>query len=378
MKFRSVPHQIVKYCKRILSSVEYSALLLCALGVLVMMSGLFLTRWRVDEHGTKPLQRFWSVTDLDAKYYGLLQVRGKRSQAWSTVTRITCDLMGAQGTQVVSYGHHIGSTIVSAIRGNGLASECQGSESCGQGYTDHMHARCKQYEAIDTVNTATLMTSFLTILACFCSLLAAVLGGLKKTGGIAFGMLFFSGTLSVCMSLAWALITSRAFTELGKTAWYPYPDLGIGWFLHLYGGILILFSSIIFGWLVLPRVWNYDSEQAKIDRRQRQLVRMKERQMAQEQQLGLKQQEKLRDSQAYQGAAGFDRQADFGAPAMQYQDLTQQQQQGAYAMVAPPISYGRQTVSAPLQQSAPRVEQQRASLQLSPPGEKAYTGAPYF
>ena len=44
-------------------------------------------------------------------------------------------------------------------------------------------------------------------------------------------------------------------------------DSAAGWFLHLYGGITLLVSSAVFGWLVMPLVHAFDAEKSKLQKR---------------------------------------------------------------------------------------------------------------
>lgn len=99
-----------------------------------------------------------------------------------------------------------------------------------------------------------------------------------------------------------AVTTWNAFSNLGDTAWYPFPSLALGsldadqsqnpfcfretilprkrifhplvvsvfvggWFLHIYGSVTILVSARVFGWLVMPLVRAFDPEQQQLEDR---------------------------------------------------------------------------------------------------------------
>lgn len=108
------------------------------------------------------------------------------------------------------------------------------------------------------------------------------------------------------LDVAWAATTWNAFTILGESAWFPYPSLAIGWFLHIYGSVTITVSAKVFGWLVMPLVRGFDPEQHELEERKKKLERMnlwsKE---GEQEQIMVQQQQYPVHSQGYPGQAEY-------------------------------------------------------------------------
>jgi len=276
MKLGRCLAKVARKLLKCVKQIEYTALGFCFVGNMLILGSMFITRWRVDDHGTTPLQNFWSLAGFPKKEYGLLQVRGSRSQSWTSIVRATCEWM-----QVVQ-GHTLIAASWMSLSGEENEENCGGSESCGFGYQRHMHDRCVGYDQIYHVSTITLGISFLTVLLSCCGILAATLGSLKRTGGLAFWLLFPVSLLALLADITWAIITHFTFIKIARYGWFPYPDLAIGFFLHTYGCIITVVSSGVFGWLVLPMVWLYDPQQSKLDKRKRKLLRIKRMMQARE------------------------------------------------------------------------------------------------
>lgn len=248
-----------------------------AFGLALVMIGIFVPRWRVDDYGARPLGKFLGVwpTNFVSKEYGLLAGRGTRSQSWSLITRNTCDWTKA--SQVSSFAVAAYTEIQALTGSSSGSSGCSSYEKCGSGFSNHMADRCENYSAMYYVSMATLGTSFLGILVALCGLLVATLGKMKQSAGIAYGLMMFAGIVMLASNIAWALVTHFSFVELGNTAWYPYPDLGIGWFLHLYGCVTVVVSISVFGWLMMPVVMAYDAQEAKLAKRKQKLSKISKR-----------------------------------------------------------------------------------------------------
>jgi len=287
MKLGRCVTKVARKLLKCVKKIEYTALGFCFVGNMLILGSMFITRWRVDDTGTAPLQNFWSFAGFTRKEYGLLQVRGSRSQSWTSIVRATCEWM--QIAQV----HTLGAASWQSLFGNEDGGNCGGSESCGFGYQRHMHDRCVGYDQIYHVSTVTLGVSFLTVLLSSCGILAATLGSLKRTGGLAFWLLFPVSLLALLADITWAVVTHFTFIKIGRYGWFPYPDLAIGFFLHLYGCLIVVVSSGVFGWLVLPIVWLYDPQQSKLDKRKRKLLRIKRMMQAREREEAVQQQQFL-------------------------------------------------------------------------------------
>eukprot|EP00441_Pelagodinium_beii_P042716 CAMPEP_0197631868 /NCGR_PEP_ID=MMETSP1338-20131121/8889_1 /TAXON_ID=43686 ORGANISM="Pelagodinium beii, Strain RCC1491" /NCGR_SAMPLE_ID=MMETSP1338 /ASSEMBLY_ACC=CAM_ASM_000754 /LENGTH=178 /DNA_ID=CAMNT_0043203407 /DNA_START=674 /DNA_END=1210 /DNA_ORIENTATION=+ len=99
--------------------------------------------------------------------------------------------------------------------------------------------------------------------------------------------------MAILADIAWAVTTHFAFIKIGRYGWFPFPDLAIGFFLHIYGCIIVAVSSGVFGWLVLPIIWKYDPQQSKLDKRKRKLLRIKRMHQAREREEAAQQQQFL-------------------------------------------------------------------------------------
>lgn len=266
---------------KMFTKVEYTALLMCGVGMLLVMISVMI-RWRLDEHGVTPLQNVWSIATFEQKSYGLLSVRAREYRSWTIITQEMCDWTGMKGGQIASFAQAI-------INGGG----CDGEEACGEGLAEHLYMRCKEYSKIYVVNFAVL---FVTFFGCLLSLIGMLVGcfrPLRRAGGITYGLLLFCGFAMLVLNVTWALVTWNAFTNLGESAWYPYPDLAIGWFLHLYGSLTMLISARVFGWLVMPLVRAFDPEEEDLQQRKDKLRMMNFWNRDREQQQCMMQQQQL-------------------------------------------------------------------------------------
>mmetsp|Transcript_87881 Transcript_87881/g.243805 ORF Transcript_87881/g.243805 Transcript_87881/m.243805 type:complete len:435 (-) Transcript_87881:253-1557(-) len=263
--------------------LEFIAMAYVGVAVLLLILSMFMPRWRVDRIGTQQLSAFWVLKGFEEREYGLLQVRGTFSQSWSTVATSACDFRTFG--MVVNAGQLVGnaaSNVVDVFKEGGqlnkaadLDASCEGNNKCANGFAKHMWNRCHEYEKLFRVSMVTVAFTFVSIIMCVAGIFFGTLTNIKRTGGISFG-LFLGGTiLAIVMNLVWAVITDFSFKTLGEDAWFPYPSLAIGYFLHLHGGLIMFVSTGIFGYLVLPVTWAYDPAQEKIDKRNRNLQKLK-------------------------------------------------------------------------------------------------------
>lgn len=240
----------------------------CCVGALILCISMFIPRWRLDEYGTSDMEKIWIFTGFDKKSYGLLHVKGSFSQSWNTMTTQTCEFRN------IGQISNIGQTVWNVVTG-GDPDDCKKSENCSSGFLTHMDVRCRMYEKLWTISSVTVAFTFLGVTLCAIACLAFALSNRRKTGGIVFGLFLFSGLISLSMNLAWAFVSDSAFHNLRETAWFPYPCLAIGWFLHLFGSITIIVASATFGFLVIEDACNYDETQEKIDKRNKKMQRLK-------------------------------------------------------------------------------------------------------
>lgn len=347
--------------------MEITCLTVSGFGLALVMIGIFVPRWRVDDYGVRPLAEHlenWPIS-FASKEYGLLAVRGSRSQSWSLVTRSTCDWTKLS---------QISTLALSAYTAGWSSSDkgCSSYERCGAGFANHMANRCENYSAMYYVSMATLATSFLGILVSLSGLLVATLGKMKQSAGIAYGLIIFSGLVMLAANIAWALVTHFSFVELGNTAWYPYPDLGIGWFLHLYGCVTMIVSISVFWWLMAPVVMAYYAQEAKLAKRKLKLSKMnkmKKSRMDQEQQQGFSDPHNYGD--------------DPGGIMMNFPQASQFEPQGfpqhvylQQGMPQPGFPMPPQFSTQCLQQQGFQASQQRMSLQLYHQSDLQQPGLP--
>eukprot|EP00913_Durusdinium_trenchii_P017833 g16758.t1 len=91
---------------KMFTKVEYTALLMCGVGMLLVMISVMI-RWRLDEHGVTPLQNVWSIATFEQKSYGLLSVRAREYRSWTIITQEMCDWTGMKGGQIASFAQAI-------------------------------------------------------------------------------------------------------------------------------------------------------------------------------------------------------------------------------------------------------------------------------
>jgi hypothetical protein len=230
--------------------------------MILTIAGLCTSRWRIDTVGTKQVEGLWYLKQpFSERTYGIMQVKGSQTQSWNTLSRTTCDFMNYAilGSTATS--------ILSLVGSKADGSACKGgSEACLDGFSRHMTARCEQYQKIWTVNTSLLAMTLVGILMGVTGILLSCMGGKKKMAGIGFGLLIVPSVILFILNLCWLGVTDAAFTTLAITGWYPYPNVGIGYYLHLEGTLLLLISSIVFGILVLPDVNKYDAAEEKLEK----------------------------------------------------------------------------------------------------------------
>lgn len=242
----------------------------CIFGGLLCMMSTFIPSWRVDDAGTTEITKHWDYSGFESRSYGIIHVKASWSQSWTTLAQAACDV------------RNLGQLTGLAAAALSLVNDgdCAGSESCQQGFSAHMHARCTEYQTLMRISMVTLCGTFLGIICVIAGTLITSMSKRKKSGGIAFGLYMFAGILLCSTNAVWAGISDNAFKNLSKSAWYPYPSLGAGWYIHTVGYLLILISNGVFGYVVLPTVWAYDPAQEKLDKKKAKLAKKIEREQA--------------------------------------------------------------------------------------------------
>mmetsp|Transcript_145062 Transcript_145062/g.404133 ORF Transcript_145062/g.404133 Transcript_145062/m.404133 type:complete len:422 (-) Transcript_145062:110-1375(-) len=268
----------VKCCVK---KLEYIAMAYIGVAAMLLILSMFMPRWRVDRVGTQQLSAFWVVTGFEQREYGLLQVRGSFSQSWHTVVQSACDFRTFG--MVVNAGNLIGNAAgdaIDAFKKGGesdkvadLDKSCSGNDKCANGFAQHMWNRCHEYEKIFRISLVTVGCTFAAIIMSVSGVFVACLTKIPRTGGISFGLFLGGSVMTVAVNMVWAIITDLSFKRLGEDAWFPYPSLAVGYFLHLIGGFTLSASTGIFGYLVVPIAMAYDPEEEKLNKMNRKLMK---------------------------------------------------------------------------------------------------------
>jgi len=241
----------------------------CTFGAFVMTISLFVPYWRVDHHGTTVLEGYYSFRGFPQKSYGLLHVKGNLQQSWSSYAIAACQFRDLGWvTALASSGYKM-------FAGN--LEGCKGSQDCAIGFTGQMYARCEEYQSMMRISYVCLGFTFFAILMCIASTMIAWLSKRRKAGGISFGLYLVASIISSGGCAAWVVVTKNSFLKLQNTAWYPFPGLAVGAYMHIFGCCILCVSSCLFGWIVLPDVMSFDPAQEKIDKRNWKLRKKMER-----------------------------------------------------------------------------------------------------
>lgn len=310
---------------RCIDRTEVWAVWVCILGALLVAASTFLARWRVDEVGTAEMDKYWYNQGFETKTYGLLRLQGAMVQSWSTVVTSLC--------QYRNYGQVMGGiqSLIEMVKNKDWdLSGCKGSEQCAGGFITSIQVRCQEYEKMWQVSTTVMVFNFVAVVLTGFAAMLSLLTDRRKTGGLAFGMFLFAGAMVTAANAAWALVTDGSFKRIMETAWYPYPTLGIAYFVNLYGGVVILAAAGVFGFLVVPEVWNFDPEQEELDERKRKLKKLQVS-AAQQQHLQHRQLMQLQSAPLTQSTPPFYNDAPCSAPP----------QYGHQDFEPPPTAFGQ-------------------------------------
>ncbi|CAK0833979.1 unnamed protein product [Prorocentrum cordatum] len=173
-----------------------------------------------------------------------------------------------------------------------LSNDCkEGDDKCSGGWFYHISERCRVYRSVRTLSFATMAITFVSIMLVTVGCFLACMSSQKQMGGIICGLFLTSGLLCFLLNLIWASVSDAGFKDLGESAYYPYPSLGIAYFLHLYGSVMLIVASGVYGWIIYPVVMNYDEKEVKMNKKiARMEKRAEHRARAQEQQMQVQQQ----------------------------------------------------------------------------------------
>jgi len=239
----------------------------CGFACVLLVVSLFTPRWRVDDVGAKAIQNNWGWLDgltFDTRQYGVIFVKGTVTHSWMSLAQSACDF------QTHSYlTGWVGSV------GGMIEGSCdEGHDTCSGGWFYHISERCRVYRSVRTLSFATMGITFVAIMLSVVGCFLACMASQKKMGGLVCGLFLCSGLICFLMNISWAAVTDAGFKDLGESAYYPYPSLGIAYFLHLYGCITLIVGSSVYGWIIYPVVANYDESEAKMKKK---IARMQKR-----------------------------------------------------------------------------------------------------
>lgn len=184
--------------------------------------------------------------------YGIIYVKGSYSQSWQTVMHSACEFRNLG--YITAWATAISST------------DCT-DDTCNPGFYNHMVDRCDGYDYVGGVSKATMGLTFVGIMMVAVASLITAMASSKKVGGFAAGLFLFAGLLTGLMNLWWILATDSAFKKMAKSGWFPYPSIGIAWYLHLYGSVTLIVAGGVYAFLVWPEVMNYDEAEVKLQKR---------------------------------------------------------------------------------------------------------------
>jgi len=256
----------------------------CGVACFLLVISLFTPRWRVDDVGAQHIANTWQWLDgltFETREYGVIFVKGTVTHSWMSLAQNACDF------QTHSYITGWASATVSS-----LSNDCkEGDDKCSGGWFYHISERCRVYRSVRTLSFATMGITFVSIMLVTVGCFLACMASQKQMGGIICGLFFTSGVLCFLLNLIWAGVSDAGFKDLGESAYYPYPSLGIAYFLHLYGSIMLIVASGVYGWIIYPAVMSYDEAEAKMNKKlARMEKRAEHRARAQEQQMQVQQQ----------------------------------------------------------------------------------------
>jgi len=240
----------------------------CGFACLLLVISLFTPRWRVDDIGAKYFTDFgWDLLEgltFDTRQYGVIFVKGTVTHSWMSLAQNACDF------QTHSYLAGWGSAIGASVDG-----DCEeGNDACSGGWFHHISERCRVYRNVRTLSFATMGITFVAVMLVVVGCFLACMASSKKMGGIVGGLFLCSGLLCLMMNVIWAAVTDAGFKDLGESAYYPYPSLGIAYLLHLYGCITLIVASSVYVWIIYPVVSTYDESEAKMNKK---IARMQKR-----------------------------------------------------------------------------------------------------
>lgn len=244
----------------------FVSVLAAAFACFVAMISSFLPGWRRGGGSTQFLKgnyaavNDWFPLSFLRRDYGLIQIRGSYSQTMGVLTSTTCETawLGAASTALQkAFGEN----------------ECPSGHvgDCFFGLDKMINNRCVNYQLMMIVSYVTLCFTFLATMMVIGATMCAFLTKSKITGSIVVGLYIFATVTLLATNVGYAVVSHVAFTDLGDKQTYPYPPLSYAYYMHLFAILILIVSTSVYYWKVMPRVRSYCPEEEKRNKRERRL-----------------------------------------------------------------------------------------------------------
>lgn len=252
---------------------ERFCLIVATVGCLLSMISCFIDRWRIDVQGMNNWEPVMGAAlskygnSFKSRTYGLMNVKGNIRNSWKAQAQGACSYRDMNAI------YSAGASIATMIKA-GSISACKDSKTdgCSSGPTVHLSVRCEEYGNMSSAGSLTLAFTLIGIFLILGTLLAGMQCNKARVGGVIFGCQLLGSFLIVIFNIVWAVRSDGAFRRIMDSAWYPYPTLGVAYYLHLFGGLFTLVASIFYGIIVMPEVTKYDPLGKVIEKREKRLM----------------------------------------------------------------------------------------------------------
>lgn len=237
---------------------RFTCLVITELLLIVSMTfqtgSVFFSDWRV---GAGDLYMFPPKVSqgFSSRLYGLIYVEGLRQMTWAELATNTCD----------RWGLYVNTKALYPIAP--VCSDTPDAILCTELFEEHLRLRCSNYSSITLLNWITLglifLSAILTALTAI-SMLLVPLGAWKR---YILAALFSASAISIPLILTWTVLTHIWFKQLGDSATYPLPHIGVGGWVAVGGSIALAVATLIFwrltfGLKINPTVGNVSTSNA--------------------------------------------------------------------------------------------------------------------
>jgi hypothetical protein len=225
--------------KRIGGLTRYGTLLVVSSTIVVSLAlgilAIVLQRWREGRDSSflygVPANATGSM-GFATRHYGLLNVVGNRPQSWASLANSACDRF-----KLYNNTAHL----------EPIAPVCGSSgnpEVCSGAFLTHLETRCAAYNDLTIVSWATLSLIIIGLALGFGSLSSILFTSLAKWKRFIVAGLTLSGIFLAGSSIGWYIFSTIYFRDIAKTATYPFPEVSVGFFLGVGGGVAALIAAV--------------------------------------------------------------------------------------------------------------------------------------